>query len=358
MRPARPSHVRGFPWPRIPALFVEDRARSGVICKSDPANGQQKYPRLLDFAEFQFRYNDRQNLDIFGEAIKGMLKARGHAFVLVALIGLSICGVKLSSDRQPAYGQAERKAENKTNKAEQGESGPDWLFRDAAGFFTLCLVVIGGLQLALFYWQLKLIRESLVDAKHAADAATEAAKAATDQANIAKRTFTDRERPYIFVFGVQYIELADPQLPGYPFQVRYSVANFGNMPAVVQKAFVEVVCGHQPSPADPRTAFAGNRLMSAPVLPAQERRNGLTELIPRQLITGETRAIITDDSVPGGQFVFPVWDIPDGSDIFFGIILQYDGPFSKGHETRATWICNMGRQEFVVWGGEKWSSNR
>jgi hypothetical protein len=53
-----------------------------------------------------------------------------------------------------------------------------WLTKDAAGFFTFALVIVGVLQAALFFVQLRLIRQSLTDAKTAADAATEGAAAA------------------------------------------------------------------------------------------------------------------------------------------------------------------------------------
>ena len=229
---------------------------------------------------------------------------------------------------------------------------------DPLNVFTLSLVVVGGIQAGLFLWQLDIIRKSLVDAEKAANAAAEAARAATDQADIAKRTFLDRERPYIFAFEVQYIKQSNWAGPLYPFCVSYSVANYGNMPAIIQRAFIEVVCGRKTDPPYPGAAFVGNRLMSSPILPAQERRTGLTELIPREFITGTTHAIITDEAVPGGPFVFPEWKIPAGEDIFLEIIIQYDGPFSMGHETRATWICHMGRQEFITWGGENYNYTR
>jgi hypothetical protein len=53
-----------------------------------------------------------------------------------------------------------------------------WLIKDAAGFFTLLVAIIGGGQLVLFWWQLRLIRKSLIDAKQAAAAATQGARAA------------------------------------------------------------------------------------------------------------------------------------------------------------------------------------
>jgi hypothetical protein len=52
--------------------------------------------------------------------------------------------------------------------------------------FTLFLVTVGLGQVALFWVQLRLIRESLNDAKIAADAASVGAKAARDSADTSK----------------------------------------------------------------------------------------------------------------------------------------------------------------------------
>src|SRR5262245_39808985 len=39
-----------------------------------------------------------------------------------------------------------------------------WLTKDAAGFFTFLLVVVGGVQVGLFYWQLRYMRTGMEDA--------------------------------------------------------------------------------------------------------------------------------------------------------------------------------------------------
>ena len=61
-----------------------------------------------------------------------------------------------------------------------------WLTKDAAGFFTLLLVIIGVAQIGVFVWQLLLIHESVSDAKAAAEAARDAAQAAKLQAETAE----------------------------------------------------------------------------------------------------------------------------------------------------------------------------
>jgi hypothetical protein len=59
---------------------------------------------------------------------------------------------------------------------------------DAAGFFTFWIVIVGGCQLVLFCVQLKYIRDSLVDAKTAANAAKQSAD-----------SLRNIERAYVFI---------------------------------------------------------------------------------------------------------------------------------------------------------------
>jgi hypothetical protein len=69
-----------------------------------------------------------------------------------------------------------------TNAANQNQAGHidggfwNWLTHDVTGVFTLFLVVVGSLQIWVFLRQLRLIRDSLVPAQQAAEAAREAAE--------------------------------------------------------------------------------------------------------------------------------------------------------------------------------------
>jgi hypothetical protein len=87
--------------------------------------------------------------------------------ILYALCILAVFAVGL------AVGSRYRSSE--VNAARQLPNEPEtlqaWVTRDAAGFFTFLLVVVGGVQVVLFVWQLSLIRKSLDDAKIQAEAA-------------------------------------------------------------------------------------------------------------------------------------------------------------------------------------------
>lgn len=100
----------------------------------------------------------------------------------------------------------------------------EWLTHDAAGLFTGLLVIAGAIQIGLFWWQLRLIGESLRDAKVSAEAAREAAYAARTQADIARTALISTHRPKIVVRELMLL----PPAPGRETaKVRYVIANTG-----------------------------------------------------------------------------------------------------------------------------------
>lgn len=109
--------------------------------------------------------------------------------------------------------QALQLTQDRTTHVRRGEADNDqqkepiwrWLRHDAAGFFTLWLVVVGGGQLVLFWVQLVFIRKSLDDAKVAANAARDGARAAQDSADIAKLSMIAGDRAYVHFNGCRWI---------------------------------------------------------------------------------------------------------------------------------------------------------
>ena len=78
--------------------------------------------------------------------------------------------------------------------------GPNWLTKDAGGFFAGLQFVVAAVQAVLFIYQLRLIRVSLDDAKVVSSAATR-------QARVAEDTLNKIERPYLFVFNVSPLKV-------------------------------------------------------------------------------------------------------------------------------------------------------
>jgi len=116
-----------------------------------------------------------------------------------------------------------------------------WPTQDATGFFTLLLVIVGVGQLVLFWRQLRLIRESLVNAKQAADAAAHGAKAAETNA----QAVIDAESAKVYVVGLksnipQILDIGKHHIPPpdletfEPPWVEYHLRNYGKSPALVR----------------------------------------------------------------------------------------------------------------------------
>jgi hypothetical protein len=152
---------------------------------------------------------------------------RAIMFSVVALVAWAIIGLPLFNsfswaDDEPAQTPTNQHSTNKT-KAEE-----PWLTKDAAGFFTFLVFVVGGIQVMLFLWQLSLIRESLVDAKTAADAAKESADA-TAQIARSERAWMIFHRVGQFPFENATVkDVIGPQT-GIGFQIEW--INAGRSPA-------------------------------------------------------------------------------------------------------------------------------
>jgi hypothetical protein len=98
-----------------------------------------------------------------------------------------------------------------------------WLTKDAAGFFTLLLVIVGAIQAFLFVWQLRLIRGSLHEAQRTSTVAKETAEAAKSQAESAKLQL----RAYVSVTGVKVLFPTGEWQPN----IRLTFKNCGRTPA-------------------------------------------------------------------------------------------------------------------------------
>jgi hypothetical protein len=124
-------------------------------------------------------------------------------YCVIGLVAWAIIGLPPLRSFWPAYNPA--KAQTAEPTANGAKTQEPWLTKDAAGFFTFVLVVVGSVQVALFLWQLWLIRESLDDTKIAAEAAKQAADVAKIQTETAKATLQTMQdtaerqlRAYVF----------------------------------------------------------------------------------------------------------------------------------------------------------------
>lgn len=114
-----------------------------------------------------------------------------------------------------------------------------WLRKDASGFFTLGLVIVGAVQLALFAWQLNLLRRSVDEGRIAAIAARDGAVAARDNADVAKLSMVASDRAYIHYNGCRWISHHDNSDGHVFWRVRAIWINSGNTPTRKMKVHVE-----------------------------------------------------------------------------------------------------------------------
>jgi len=94
-------------------------------------------------------------------------KRRVFELVLVAFAAAYLTAMVLvfSSSEQPHQGANTQSYQDRANercKDKQWECLWHWITHDAAGFFTLCLVIVGGCQLVMFLVQLRYIRKDII----------------------------------------------------------------------------------------------------------------------------------------------------------------------------------------------------
>jgi hypothetical protein len=129
-----------------------------------------------------------------------------------------------------------------------------WLTKDAGGFFTFALVIVGLLQALLFWVQLRLIRESLVPTKEAADAA-----------KLTAGQILNTERAYLFL-KIEIEEKFKEFRLGSSIgthdhsKIEFGFKNHGKTPAIVEE--IHVAAQYWPSKFDwPAMSLAAPKLI-------------------------------------------------------------------------------------------------
>jgi hypothetical protein len=211
--------------------------------------------------------------------------------------------------------------------------------------FTLGLILVGLAQLLLFLWQLRLIRESLTDAKEAAQAGTAAANAASRQAKVAEESLAKLERPYLFVFNVSPLKVKEnEQEYGHWLTVTYTVANYGKIPAVIKHAQAGLSVFTEPQSPPPLDYH--HNMVASPIFAAGEAR-------PDNQASMQWDGGVLNDEY---ENLFP--DLGK-EELFFWVIITYRGPFSDQHETRACWRYDEDTNRFIgPHGGREYSGEK
>ncbi len=196
---------------------------------------------------------------------------------------------------------------------------------------VVCFVAVA--QALLFWWQLRLIKDGARDAAAAANAAV-------TQANIAQRTFAVLERPYLYISGVRHFDLDEDPNGLWPV-IRYRVANYGKVAAVIDAVYIQNCREEGAFPTQPMLTDLSDNLLADRILgPGAERENTSSPSLM--------------------DFVFPENGHPipklerDG-EFFFYIVIEYHGPFTTSHVTKACWYWHDGEGVFARLNDEKYN---
>jgi hypothetical protein len=165
------------------------------------------------------------------------------AAILLAVIPF-LAAHSLSQDAlpRPPSAQSEQQPQSQ-QEAQPAEATEYWtLFGHRLKITDALLVFVGVVQAGFFFWQLRLMLQGMRDTKKAADAAKEAADAAKVQAEIARRSFTELERPWLFVEGatVSRGELPNESMTANNWFITFRCRNVGRSPAVVDECITKL----------------------------------------------------------------------------------------------------------------------
>jgi hypothetical protein len=108
----------------------------------------------------------------------------------------------------------------------------NWLTRDAAGFFTALLVLVGVAQIGVFVWQLRLIRDSARTAAEASHAAKETALATSEANRINRENLVSVRRAWLSIEDAKLVHRTAFSEEAFIFRVEITIKNVGQTPAL------------------------------------------------------------------------------------------------------------------------------
>jgi hypothetical protein len=177
------------------------------------------------------------------------------------------------------------------------------------GAFTLSLFAAAVGQIALFWVQLRLIRESLTDAKIAADAAKEGAHAARDSTDTAKLSMVASQRAYVHHNGMRWISHRDITDGSTFWRLRPQWINSGNTPTRALHVYVKYELRDTLLPDS--FGFVPTEPINAPAM-----------LAPHSIIESGHYNIEAEDLIAireGKKFLY-VWGLAKYRDVFPGTV--------------------------------------
>jgi hypothetical protein len=175
---------------------------------------------------------------------------------------------------------------------------------------------------------------------------------------IAERALTEVERPYVFVFNVRW-ETA-PELNRIPRpDIIFNVANYGKTPAVIIsiKSFAVFA---KTIPLDLRSKHASFQLLTSPILQSGEIRSSLHEgypFDPARAADPFARPVdrIIVEREDGNDRYQSVPNLSEDEELFFRIVIEYRGAFSRDHQSAFCWRFDKVDLVFAQHGGAEYN---
>jgi hypothetical protein len=195
--------------------------------------------------------------------------------------------------------EADRQEERQRRENEIGLTNATWWLTR----FTLLLAFVGIAQLALFWVQLGIIRKSLIDAKHAADAATKGAKAAELNAQAlidaesAQMYFVQDSSNIDKLYQLGGMYDNSPTMADSPSAapiITYRLRNYGKSPAIIQAIIHGMSLEGRKRDGEQRNYRIGQEAME--IIGVGEQGEIITCKFDKTPFTfGDVRSIVTND---------------------------------------------------------------
>ncbi|MFK4657974.1 hypothetical protein ABIF97_007908 [Bradyrhizobium japonicum] len=153
--------------------------------------------------------------------------------IAVFAAGMVFRGNKQPFDPAQSLEKRETSGERSSAASPDAElAGSTWLTKDAAGFFTFGLVVVGLGQALLFFFQLSYMRKGMVATATAAKAAADGAKASIEANAINRGNFLADHRPWLGPHrDIAFTRHFSPIKGGNETAIEVPVINAGRSPA-------------------------------------------------------------------------------------------------------------------------------
>ena len=181
--------------------------------------------------------------------------------------------------------------------------------------------------------------EQRADTNRAIRAAEASALAAQESAKAASIEVTGLQRPYIYISGVDEPKCyGNDHNPG----LGYTIANYGKTPAKVIYLNIGFSVGHPEK--IPGRADVDNPFVIDNVIRRDEKRS---EYLPIDYKLFDDGYSFEFDRLTDNVPKIILKSVPK---LYFQILITYEGPFSKGHETMATWeyVESQGGWRFIA----------